>query len=261
MFDIKDMVWSFSRVNSFNTCPYGWYVHYLLRWKNEGSAFTEVGLLMHDILEKYAKNELTVFDVSTYFEEHFAEWVQHAFPPGKVDLRQKYYDDCLEYLDNINLPLLFKDYEILGVEKEVKFKVGKYDFIGYIDLLLRGRNTGDIMILDHKSANLKFKKNGDISKTDLEHYKSFKRQLYLYSKAVIEEYGEEPGYLAWNLFRSSRLHIIPWKKEDYEEALKWGESTIDEIVNEALWLPDNSSKFFCNNICGQRNNCEYKELS
>ena len=258
--DFKNMIWSFSRVNTFNTCPYAWYMNYLQHEPDDGSAFTEVGLLMHEILEKYAKEELTLFDVSEYFEEHFNEKVRHAFPPSKVDLRQKYYDDCIEYLNDINLPLLFKDFEILGVEKEVRFNVGKYKFIGYIDLLLRGKDTGKIMILDHKSANLKFKKNGDISKTDLEHYKSFKRQLYLYSKAVMEEYNEELGYLAWNLFRSGRLHIIPWNEKDYNEALNWAEETIDEIIQEELWLPKNDSKYFCNNICGQRNNCDFKEI-
>lgn len=255
--DYENMVWSFSRVNSYDTCPYAWYLNYIEKNKDEGSAFSEVGTLIHEILEKYAKGELTLFDISDYYEEHFNDVVQHEFPPSKVDLRQKYYDDCLEYLNDINLPL--DEYEILGVEKKVEFLVGKYKFVGYIDLLLRSKETGKITILDHKSANLKFKKNGDISKTDLEHFQSFKRQLYLYSKAVIEEYGEEPECLAWNLFRLGKLYQIPWTREEYNEALEWAEQSIDRIVKEELWLPNNSSKYFCDHICGQRGICDYKE--
>lgn len=231
-------------------------MNYLQHEPDAGSAFTEVGLLMHTILEKYAKGELSLFDISEYYEEHFYDAVQHEFPPSKVDLRQKYYDDCLEYLNDINLQL--DDYEILGVEKEVRFKVGKYNFIGYIDLLLKDKETGGIIVLDHKSANLKFKKNGDISKTDLEHFKSFKRQLYLYSKAVIEEYGVAPEKLTWNLFRLNKLYSIPWEQEGYNEALKWAKETIQTITQEELWLPNTDGKYFCNNICGQRDNCDFK---
>ena len=257
MIDFENMTWSFSRVNSFNTCPYAWYLNYIEKNKDEGSAFAEVGTLVHETLEKYAKGELSLFDISDYYEEHFNDVVQHDFPPGKVDLRQKYYDDCLEYLNDINLPL--DDYEILGVEKEVKFLVGNYMFVGYIDLLLRSKKTGKITILDHKSANLKFKKNGDISKTDLEHFQAFKRQLYLYSKGVFLEYGEIPECLAWNLFRLGKIYSIPWNRKEYNEALDWAEQTIDKIVNEELWLPNNNSKYFCDNLCGQRSICDFKE--
>ncbi len=257
MIDFDNMLWSFSRINSFNTCPYAWYLHYAEGKTDEGSAFSEIGIFMHEILEKYIKGELSYFDLSLYYEEHFAEAVRHAFPPGRVDLRQKYYDDCLEYLNNINLHL--DNFDILGVEKEINFKIDKYNLVGYIDLLLRSKETGKITILDHKSANLKFKKNGDISKTDLEHFQSFKRQLYLYSKAVIEEYGEEPEYLAWNLFRLGKLYQIPWTREGYNEALEWAKETMDTITQEELWLPENGAKHFCNNICGQRMICDYKE--
>lgn len=257
MTDFENMTWSFSRVNSYNTCPYAWYLNYIEKNKDEGSAFSEVGTLIHEILEKYAKGELSLFEISDYYEEHFNDAVQHEFPPSKVDLRQKYYDDCIEYLNNVNLP--FDDYDILGVEKRVEFYIGKYKFVGYIDLLLRNKETGGIVILDHKSSNLKFKKNGDISKTDQEHFLAFKRQLYLYSKAVIEEYGEKPEALTWNLFRLGKFHSIPWKQSEYDEAISWAEKMIEEITNEALWLPNNSSKYFCDNICGQRMICEFKE--
>jgi predicted transcriptional regulator len=41
--------------------------------------------------------------------------------------------------------------------------------IGFIDLLLKDKD-GNIIVLDHKSASLKFKKNGEVSKSDAQHF-------------------------------------------------------------------------------------------
>lgn len=62
----------------------------------------------------------------------FFDEVIEEFPPNKyVDMQQTYYEKGLDYFNNIDL--IFDDYEILGVEKEVRFKIDEYDFIGFID--------------------------------------------------------------------------------------------------------------------------------
>ena len=70
----------------------------------------------------------------------------------------------MDYLDNIDLDL--DSYEILGVEKKVEFELFGKRFVGYIDLLLRDKQTDEIIIVDHKSASIKILKNGNISKSD-----------------------------------------------------------------------------------------------
>lgn len=217
----------------------------------------QFGSLIHKILELYVKGELSLFEISQYYEDHFYEEVTERFPYNKyVDLQQSYYEKGLDYLDNINL--ILDDYEVLGVEKEVRFKIGKYDFIGFIDLLLRDKNTGNITILDHKSASLKILKNGNVSKTDAEHFKEFKRQLYLYSIPVIEEYGEV-SFLEWNLFKEQKFLKIDWNEDEYKETVAWAEDTLRMIENEKDWAPNATNYFYCRNLCGQRENaCEYK---
>lgn len=255
-FIIDCMVWSFSRLNSFYTCPYEWYLHYIQCSKGLNNFFGQYGSFMHKILEMYAKDEITLFELSMYYEEHFWEEVTYDAPPNKyVDIKQSYYEKGLEYLDNIDL--ILEDYDILGVEKEVKFFVGEYEMLGYIDLLLKEKKTGNIIILDHKSASLKMKKNGEISKSDMQHFLEFKRQLYLYSAAIIEEYGHV-DCLEWNMFKDRKHIKIEWKKDEYDEALKWAHDTVKLIENEHTWFP-NPDYYYCNYLCGQRQNaCEYK---
>ena len=255
-FLLGTMQWSFSRLNSFYNCAYEWYLHYMQCNKSENGFFGEFGSLVHKILEKYEKNELSLFDLNSYYEEHFNTDVPHDAPPNKyVDIRQSYYDKGLEYLNNIDLNL--DQYEILGVEKRVEFKISGKDFVGYIDLLVRDKDTGEIIIIDHKSASIKILKNGKVSKSDQQHFLDFQRQLYLYSIPILEEYGKV-SKLKWNMFKDQKWIEIPWTQEGYDEAIQWAKDTLELIENEKLWLP-HQDYYYCHYLCGQRNHaCEYK---
>lgn len=254
MNNTKDMVWSFSRLDSFSTCPYEWYLHYIEDNVSEGSFFAEFGTLVHEILQKIYEENISVWDAQSWYEDNYGYIVMHDAPPNNyVDLNEKYYNDGLDYFSEI--AQLDEKYEILGVEKQVNFKVGRNPFIGYIDLLLRDKETGDIIIRDHKTTTLKFKKNGEISKTDAEHFESFKRQLYLYSKPVIEKY-KHVDYLEWNMVRMKQMIRIPFDNNEYKNTLKWATEKIKEIKKETLWLP-NKDEFYCRNLCGMRKICEF----
>ena len=255
-FLLDTMTWSFSRLNSFYNCPYEWKLRYIDCNKSENGFFGEYGSLIHKILEKYEKGELSLFELNDYYEEHFSENVPHDAPPNKyVDIKQSYYEKGLDYFNNIDLDL--DKYEVLGVEKEVRFQIAGKDFVGYIDLLLKEKETGKIIILDHKSASIKILKNGKVSKSDQEHVREFIRQLCLYAIPIIEEYGHVDE-LWWNLFKDKNWLKMPFNKEDYDEAIQWAEDTLKLIETEKEWLP-NPDFYYCNYLCGQRNHaCEYK---
>lgn len=260
------MTYSFSRLSSFDICKYEWRRVYIDCADKDSSAMAQFGSLIHHILEKYANGELDIFDLSQYYEDHFNEWVTYEFPPNKyVDLREKYYNQGLDYLDNINLD--FDRYEILGVEKKVTFDINGYECIGFIDLLLRDKKTGDIVIEDHKSASIGILKSGKIAKKDKEHFESFKKQLYLYSKPILEEYGRVDK-LKWNLFKEQKFIEIPFNQDEYEASIKWAADTIKRIENEKEWglnkefikaKEENKwPPFYCLNLCNIRYHCPYK---
>jgi len=255
-FVIDTMRWSYSRLSSFYNCPYGWNLQYIECEKGENNFYGQYGKYVHEILEKYAKNELSIFELPNYYEEHFDEEITLPAPYNKyTDIRQSYYDKGYEYL--INIDFILDEYEILGVEKEIKFKIGSYELIGYIDLLLRDKR-GKIIILDHKSAKVKFLKTGKLSKTSFKDVEKFKHQLYLYSLAVYEEYGEYPTYLRWNLFNDQNWFNIKFNYKKYKKSLTWAYKTIKKVEEEALWLP-NPDYYQCYNICNFRNKaCPYK---
>ena len=258
-FLLDTMTWSFSRLNY--TCLREFKLHYIDCNQGIDSFFGQFGTFMHKILEMYAKGELSVFELSQYYEDHFDEEVWMDAPYNKYkDLKEDYFYKGLEYLDNIDLSL--DDYDVLGVEKEVRFlTVGGRDMVGYIDLLLREKDTGRIIITDHKSATLKFLKSGKISKADLPHFEEFKRQLYLYSIPILEEYGRVDE-LMWNMFKDRRWIKIPFDKEEFKSAVKWAQEQLVKLYQEEEWSPKEGAgekDFYCRNLCGQREICEYAQ--
>ena len=246
---------SFSRINGWK-CPYEWKLHYIDGIEGESGFFAEVGSAMHETLEAYLKQDEDIFTLLDCFERKWQEHVVHDAPPNKyTDIAQQYYQQCIDYISQLIFD--FDKYEILGVEREVTFNIKQYKFHGFIDLLIRDKGTDEIIISDHKSFLPRFKKNGEISKTQEEHFNEFKRQLYMYSIPIIEEYGKVDK-LRWNFFRGQQEYVIPWVKEEYDSTIEWALNRIKEISSETIWLPDNSNEFYCNYLCSMRNNCEYK---
>lgn len=254
---IQDMTWSFSRVNSLASCKYSWYLQYIEEQEPLPNAYAQFGTVCHETLEKYLNGELDMFTVAQYYEDHYPEIVTCDFPANKyVDLGQKTYEQGLDFFNNLDFD--FDKYEVLGVEKELNFMVGKYPFHGFADAIYRDKQTGEIILRDHKTSSFKYLKDGSISKTNAQHFLEFKRQEYLYCIPLIEMYGRV-NYLSWNMIRDQREIKIPFKKEEFDEAKEWCINTIREAEKETMWLPDTSESYRCSVICNHRNKCIYRQ--
>jgi hypothetical protein len=239
---VDKMVWSFSRLNSFSGgCEYCWYQNYINRRRDsEDNAFATYGSIMHEILEQSIKGELMPWELIETFENRFIEEVGN-FPDNKwVDLRESYYNQGIEYLQNFDF---FNNYEILEVEPKVETEISGYKFIGYIDLLVKNKNNDSIILIDHKS------KAGFKTKEELRDYA---RQLYLYAKWVKEKYGKFPQVMQFNLFRKQDKQMIIFREKDYIEAQKWMLDTIEQIKN-ATEFKVSDDDFFADNLCNFRN--------
>ena len=257
-FILDTMTWSFSRCNY--GCLYEFWLHYIECNIGIDSFFGQFGTYSHSILEMYAKGELSLFELALYYEEHFDEevWMDAPYTKGG-DLKESYFYKGLDFFENLT-PFLDK-YEVLGVEKEIHFQIAGHDFVGYIDLLLRNKDTDEIIIWDWKSGSIKLLKSGEVSKSqkEQEHFLEFKRQLYLYSIPVIEEYGHVDR-LHWGLFKDGNNIEIPWDANEYDDARAWAWSQIVHLYNRNEWPPKDGASdkdYYCANLCGQRENCEY----
>lgn len=255
---ISNMVWSYSRLSAFEQCRYSFYLKYIVEDEDtylaEGNYWAEVGSFMHEILEKVFKGEMDIEDAASYFIDHYDE---NVFYTAKNSIMNNAYEACIKYLEEEDLSWL-EYFEILGVELEVIFKIKGYQFKGYIDLLLRNKETGDIVVLDHKSAAYPFsEKTKKLLKAHEKSFLSYEKQMYLYSNAVYQLYGRFPKWIAWNHFKAQKFAIIPFDIDKHREATQWFIDTIHTIENEKEFK-ETMDYFYCHNLCEFRNSCEYK---
>ena len=209
----------------------------------------------------YAKGILPEDQILEYYDANFDDYCKSDFDPER---REQYYNQGYDYLKDLSKNLPLDKYEVVGVEEHVSFTLKEdrpgyepkeYPMTGFIDLLLRNKKTGELELRDHKSASMRWKRDGEPYQNHAEHWQNFKRQQYLYCVPFVES-GQKIGTLSWNMFRMKYIKQIPWDYQEYKEAYYWALDQIHKLESEEEWEP-NIDFFYCKNLCGYRFNCPY----
>ena len=258
---IHNMTWSYSRLSTYEQCPYQFYLQYLLVDENGRPLYETVpnfwaayGSMCHKIFERVFKKQMTLDDAYIEFQDRFLD-LEEDFPyEGKYS--DKYFEKGLEYFGG-DWYGRYNYADVVSVEEHMEFDVGGYKFQGFVDLIMRGRDIGDINIIDHKSAKTVLGKTGKILKTQQDKADAMKRQLYLYSKPVIAKYGKISEMFV-NFFNDNQVWHFWWNQDEYDAAMKWAVDVIKRIEHDADFVSKNDY-FFCRKICSFRTECEMKD--
>ena len=254
------MVWSYSRVKSYFECPRMFYLTYLNESTQMESAFAQWGSLCHELLDRYAKGDLLAFELGDEYDRLYPEKMTERFPWNLWrDLDALYYDSGKAYFDSFEgFP---ENWEIIGSEIEIHVTIRGREVRGFIDLLVRDRNDGRLIVVDHKSKS-RFKSNQELE--------LYGFQPYLYAEWVFRSYSEYPKELVFNLFRAGTWITIPFAVEGMEKACDWLEETIGRIYEDEDFpdrvevrccqrgepiLEETMSNFFCQCLCCVRHRC------
>lgn len=259
---LNNRIWSFSSVNCYENCPKCFYLSYLQDppLKKANNAFAQWGTLGHSLFERYADGDLELYELGETYKKEYEDNVTLQFPSNKyVDLNASYRDKGQEYFDNFEgFP---ENWELIESEKEIHLDICGNKFIGFIDLIVKDKNTGKYIVVDHKSKS-KFKNEQE--KED------YSRQLYLYALYIKETYGEYPSHLIFNMFRSNEIVVIDFDKDSIENAVDWFAGTIEKIkkdnkFHDKIMILFKKNKrpmkeykkddFFCSHLCSVRNYC------
>lgn len=244
---IEDMTWSFSRVETFESCPYRWFLKYIKKYEDEDQFFATYGSFMHKLIERFYRGELSEDQMLSTFLSGFKKEIRGCRPQTSVV--EKYINDGVGYLKSFTrFP-----FKMIDVEREVKFKINGFPFIGYIDFI--GESDKGIVIVDNKSRDLKPRSNRSKPTVKDKELDTMLRQLYIYSEAIKCEFGVLPSTLCFNCFRSSTLIQEPFNNDAFEEAKRWAVERIYEIEN-AEEFDKNENYFSCKYICGVNRYCD-----
>lgn len=243
------MQWSYSRLTAFEECRYRFYLKYLRNEADETNFYAEYGTLVHKILAELYQGKIKTTDCYSAFLEQFPLIEPHGV---KADVCRNYYEDAKKYLLSVELP---KE-EIKGVEQEVVFNIGKIPLIGYIDLLLEDENG--LVVVDNKTPVLR--RNEKKKTVYNEKFERYLRQLYLYSIAVEQLYGEPPYKLRFNCFRNGTQPEEKFDREKQKKTAEWVMALTEEIKNCENWYPS-PEWFKCKYICGFYAICDYAQTT
>ena len=215
----KVLAISYSQLGVFLNCPLRWFRYYLCgEGEPDSTESTELGTAVHSSIEDYCAK------LSEGYEWSLGEVVQLV--EDKLDQRDiKFKDDedkvIVEqhldmaqslYIGDTGLGELLKHCDVLGQEIEfhLPFKLPfevkcggeiytEVDINGFIDLLLKDKNTGELIVVDHKTS----KKVFDADKL----YKDF--QFPIYSLVILNMYGRLPSKCYYNFTRFNQLVEAP----------------------------------------------------
>ena len=258
---VDKMVWSYSRATTFEQCKYSFYLNYInddrKTYPVESNYYADVGIFVHEILAKVYEGEFSMSDAYRYFREHYNEAITARVKPETME---KKFETCSNFFAEEDWSWL-DNYEVLGVEMKCKFEIRGYPFVGYIDLLVRDRRDGKIVVIDNKSSEYPFKRDGSIKSKSQHSFSNYKKQMYLYSYAVMEKYGEFPKEITWFHFMDGgKFATIPFKESEFNEAVDWFIDTIHEVEQEEDF-PENEEYFYCSTLCNFRHSCEYHKAA
>lgn len=245
---IEDMIWSYSRIECFNDCPYRWFLKYIKKYEEMPQFYSSYGSFMHKLIEQFYRGDITKEEMKIKFLFDFSKEVQGVRPQESVV--RKYVEQGLEYLKRFE-PF---PYPMLGVEKEVNFEIDGVPFVGFIDYL--GEKDNELYIIDHKSRNLKPRSGKNPPTVKDKELDDMLRQLYIYSAAVKQEYGKFPKALCFNCFKTGTFIEEPFNEEAYTEAIAWARKNIEAIKDVDDFYP-NVEFFGCYYICGVSDECCY----
>lgn len=108
-------------------------------------------------MERYAKGELTLWDLVGIYEWEFDAAVPEKFPSTKYckDMRKLYYDQGLEYLKNF---AGYDDRKILEVESQFDYEIDDWTFNGVIDLVFEDKDVVAVLIFCRARLNDRLKR-------------------------------------------------------------------------------------------------------
>lgn len=248
---IDDMTWSYSRLESYLSCPYKFYLTYIAYPEPRGEEmfYASYGTFCHDLIKRYYRHEIKADELAGEYLAGYQQNVKGFRPKGS----DKWMEQGLEYFRGFR-PL---PYEVLAVEQKYDFSVAGYQFTGIIDYLGRGED-GELYIVDNKSSDISPRSHRTKPTRKDEELDRKLRQLYLYSIPVASVYGRVPAGLCFNCFRTKVFVGNKYEPEAFSKTVKWAVRTIEEI-RDAESFPPRCDYFYCHNICGYMEECCYAQ--
>lgn len=203
-------IYSISRLNSLNQCPYSAYITYVLGDRGDNNVWAALGSIMHDTLQNIIDNGTSTASLIESLQDGIDNLDISGidFPKdrnGGSAIRDNWIANMTGFCNHFKAPT--GDFK---TEQLVIYKVSDDDYIqGYIDLL-KINEDGTVSVYDWKTS----------SQFVGDHLIEAGRQLVLYAQALEQE-GYKVNQLAWVMLKYC---VVSWKQKNgkiKEKVCEW----------------------------------------
>jgi hypothetical protein len=234
---IKEKVYSYSRLDKFETCPFSYHCTYNLKLPEIGNDWSTGGSFLHEAVENVLKELILHSEASDWF--YFGTPIL-SFDNMRKEYAEKWVNECIAFLDH--LPDVFAKFEgeVVGIEGEGVVTISGRKVKLFADLVLF--DGKDYYIWDWKTSGI----DGFRGKK----FETKKRQLYIYARYVKEKYGKYPKSMSFYMARYNEKLTEVFDLKEYNKVAAWVDDVAGKIEAETKW-EKKPSWFWCKNICGQ----------
>ena len=205
-------VYSISRLNSLNQCPYAAYITYKLDDRGDENVWAALGSIMHDTLQDIIDNGTSTDKLHEKLEDGIdnMEISGIDFPKGKNgdnSIRENWITNMMGFCQHFKVPN-----GKFQTEQLVIYKQSEDDYIqGFVDLLrIDDEKTKTVSVFDWKTSS-QFR--GD-------HLIEAGRQLVLYAQAL-EQAGYKINQLAWVMLKYCKVTWTQKNGKVKEKICEW----------------------------------------
>ena len=186
---------SYSEMKIWNECPFKHKLIYIDKIKKfVGNEYTAFGTAIHSLCENIVLEQLQEENYEDYFDVTFLNELESL--KGQVEFRKDLVSDMRHQAYKLSTQIepalnkCFQNYEVFSVEEKLfekinDFSLDKYNFKGYIDLVIKTED-GKYHVIDWKSCSWGWdaKKRSD---------SVISYQLTLYKKYFCQKHDIDPS--------------------------------------------------------------------
>ena len=259
-FIIDQIVFSYSSLNTYYTCPYSFKLNYIDKRDKLENFFGQYGSLIHDTIFQYFSDKLDVYELTGYFLENYDKVMTSPPPPYPAGMEAKYKEGGIEFFNNFSFDKSKYDIKLMEEKIDVELENG-LKFVAKPDLVLFNKEMGTFALMDYKtSAPFRVDKRSGKEIVDKKKLEGYYTQMYLYTYSLRNFLFTPIDHIVLWFTRPEKHLTVLWNEEHEKQAVAWLLETVEKIKADEEFIPCDVVKnnYFCRNLCSVRESCEYK---
>ena len=233
-----------SKLNLYLQCPRKFKYRYIDHLEEETGDFAQLGLDVHKYAEDIG-NELMNCDVVT--NAILKDIMLKLYPFDEEDFEgDQHAQALLNFFENV----FDNNYEIFSVEGDIYYE--ELNLRGIVDLILKDKDTNELIIIDYKTGKARSVKDYRIELCMYKRLVNYKYSDYVVSAACIY-FTKDQNYRGFNFVESQKkgTHVT---QEDYESVFDLIDFVRQQIQEE--YFPPKFDPYFACKYCSFVDQCK-----